>query len=172
MDIGSLCKRDVVSIPDTTSLQEAARLMRQHHVGALVVTSASGAGASPKVSGLVTDRDLVVDAMAQGLDASTTPVSKLVSDQPVAVPDTTGLSEAIDAMRRAGVRRLLVTTPNKRLAGIVSLDDLLGACAVDLHALSEAVLQGLERESECRRPLQKATDVPLELSIGEPSLHW
>ena len=170
MDIGSLCKHDVVTVLASATLQDAARLMRERHVGALVVTSAAGAGA--KVLGLVTDRDLVVDAMARGADASTTPVSGLVSGQTVAVPDAMGLSEAIATMRRAGVRRLLVTTPQRRLAGVVSLDDLLVACAGDLQALSETVRHGFAREAELKRPLRDDGIAPMDLSIDEPAARW
>lgn len=167
MDIGTLCKRSVVTVEQSASLQDAARLMRQHHVGALVVTAAPGPGA--RVLGVITDRDLVVEAMAQGADAARTPVEKLLGGQPVAVPDTTGISEAIAAMRRAGVRRLLVITPKRQLAGIVSIDDLLAACAVELQALADAVRQGLAHEADVRRPLDIPTAMPPDLCIADPA---
>jgi len=170
MDIGSLCKHDVVTIDQSATLQDAARLMREHHVGALVVMSPLPNGFN--VTGIVTDRDLVVEAMAQGADARATAVGGYVDGRAIAVPDTTGLSEATAAMRRAGVRRLLVTTPQQRLAGIVSIDDLLATCAAELQALSDAVHHGIERETEVRRPISDAAGTPVEFSIGTPSLHW
>jgi CBS domain-containing protein len=168
MDVGSLCRQAAVTMPHGATLMEAARLMRECHVGALVVTSAPGPVA--KVLGIVTDRDIVVGAVAQGSDVRKTLLSDIVAGEPVSVPDSTAVSETIAVMRRAGVRRLLVTTPDRRLAGVVSLDDLLGACAQDVQALAETVRLGLAHEAKVRRPLREATG--LDVSTAGPGMVW
>jgi CBS domain-containing protein len=72
MNIGSICQRRLVTIERTNSLAQAATLMRERHVGALVVTTSTAEG--PRVDGIVTDRDLVVGALAEGLDAASVTV--------------------------------------------------------------------------------------------------
>jgi len=173
MQVGSFCRHDVVTVDHGATLQEAARLMREHHVGSLVVTSGPAGG--KRVLGLVTDRDLVVEAMAAGIDARLTRVADVAVSRPIAVTETTALTEAIGTMANAGVRRLLVTTAQHKLVGIVSLDDVLAFCAAELHALSQATRQGIARETELRRPLgESESQQPLGISLDPTrhTAHW
>lgn len=151
MSIGTICTRDVVMVDVTKTLKHAAPLMREHHVGALLVFAQTEEG--PRAVGLVTDRDLAIEAMARGLGGDEVKVGQVVSGPPVTVHETASLDEAIEAMQGEGVRRLLVTTAEARLAGIVSLDDLLEALAARMVRLAEAVRGGLARESAQRVPL-------------------
>jgi len=68
MNIASICQRRIVTIDSSRSLAEAAALMRDRHVGALVVTAGTPEG--QRVVGIATDRDLVIHVLANGLDAS------------------------------------------------------------------------------------------------------
>jgi len=145
MNVGSLCRRHIVSIDGNASLAQAASLMRDQHVGALIVTTASVQGT--QVSGIVTDRDLVIDVLARGLDPGGIRVGELAGTRLASVFESDGLSVAIEAMHKSGVRRLLVTDGELRLTGVVSLDDLLAACAADLDGLAKAMLGGIEREA-------------------------
>lgn len=144
MNIGKLCKRRIVTIDRAGTLVQAAALMREHHVGALVVTMQTPEGAH--VAGVVTDRDLVIDGLARGLAGGGVPVGELASERLVSVSEDDDLSSAIAAMREGGVRRLLVTDAELTLTGIVSLDDLMGACAGDLDGLAAVIGGGIERE--------------------------
>jgi len=150
MRVRDVCSRVVVSIDQGASPVQAARLMREHHVGALVVTDASGG--APVVVGLVTDRDLVVEVLARGAEAAPR-IAPLVSGPPVAVPEEADLAEALARMRAHGVRRLLVTAADGHLAGLVSLDDLLPALAQPFGALAELVRAAQEREAAARGPV-------------------
>lgn len=170
--IGSICQHPVVTIDADCSIQEAAQHMREHHVGALVVTSQEeGMGAnSTRVCGVITDRDLAVEALARGLDPQAITVSTLISGKAVAVPAQASVAEAIAVMRQEGVRRLLVTGAQRQLSGILSLDDVVGALAEELGDLAESMRRGLARESLTRRPLegngQSSVQVPLEALSG------
>jgi CBS domain-containing protein len=144
MNIGSIAKRHIVTIDGSSSLQQAALLMREHHVGALVITEASAEG--PHVTGIVTDRDLAIEVLAQGIDASKARVGGLVRDRLVSAPEGADLGEAVALMRNAGVRRLLVHGAEGQLVGLVSFDDLLQACAAPLAGLAEVLRKGMERE--------------------------
>ena len=108
MSIGAICRHQIVAIAAEATLREAARLMREHHVGALVVTRELEGRA--QAAGMLTDRDLALAVLADGRDPDG-PVGALASPLLNAVPATADLGEAIARMREAGVRRLLVGGP-------------------------------------------------------------
>lgn len=144
MNIGSICTRHIVSLDGRDSLQRAATLMREHHVGALVVTETGTEGA--RVTGIVTDRDLAIEVLARDGDASRVPVGDVASAHLITAPEATDLGAAVDLMQGAAVRRLLVHDTDGNLVGLVSFDDLLPACVAPLAGLAEVLRKGIERE--------------------------
>lgn len=151
MNIGDICTRDVVIADQASSLQQAAALMRQHHVGTLVVVAKSTDGA--QAVGVVTDRDMVIEAIARGLDVSETEIGRLTDGRVAALPCGATIDDAVIAMKKQGVRRLLVSGEGGQLFGIVSLDDLLGALAQEMSEVAHAVRSGIERETAERPAL-------------------
>lgn len=147
MDLASLCTREVVGIDARASLREAAALMCEEHVGALVVMTADE---PPQVVGLVTDRDLALEGLGRPGDPGDLKVGHVAKSPPLAVPASAGAAEAIEAMEKAGVRRLLVVDPDGGVVGIVSSDDLLCAVAGELETLSRALRGNIEREKSSR----------------------
>jgi CBS domain-containing protein len=166
MNIGSICQRRLVTIERTHSLAQAATLMRERHVGALVVTTSTAEG--PRVDGVVTDRDLVVGALAEGLDAASITVGSLASERLVSVNELDDLGDAVAAMQASGVRRLLVTDDEAQLIGIVSLDDLLAAYATEIDGLAKVIRSGIDREvAETDAAPEEAPAPPLRVpAIG------
>lgn len=154
MNIGDICTRDVVVADRANSLQQAAVLMRERHVGALVVTGDVGDGI--QVLGVVTDRDLVVEAMARGADAARTEIGQIASPKAAAMPASASVGEAIAKMKELGVRRLLVSSEDGQLCGVVSIDDLLAALGHEMAELAHALRRGIDRESAERKPLAGA----------------
>lgn len=144
MNIGSICSRRLITINASDSIQQAALLMREHHVGSLVVTDATTQDV--QVAGIVTDRDLAIDALARGADALDAPIIDFVHDEPLGAPDSTELTEAVEMMRNAGVRRLLVHDGTGKLVGLVSFDDLVPACVAPLVGLAGVLRQEIARE--------------------------
>jgi signal-transduction protein with cAMP-binding, CBS, and nucleotidyltransferase domain len=163
MKVADICTQPVVAADRATSLQHAARLMREHHVGTLLVTAEAGAGT--QAVGIVTDRDLVVEAMARGLDPDDTELGRVASSALAAVRSSGSIDEAISAMKEGGVRRLLVTEDGGRIRGIVSLDDVLHALAHEMLELSHAARGGIERESAERLPLGRAALGPVHVPV-------
>lgn len=146
MTVASICSRDIVSLHREESLQEAARLMREHHVGTVVVTQLASDGLH--VAGLVTDRDLVIEVLARGGDTGSVAVGALLGAQTLlSVPESADLGEAIALMHSGGVRRLLVRDDDGHLIGILSFDDLFRVCAAQLAGLAGALATGREREA-------------------------
>lgn len=163
MNIGQICTREVVMTDRASTLQQAATLMREQHVGALLVTAS--AGERMQVVGMVTDRDVVIEAVARGLDPTQTEIGRLAEGKLAAVPSSATLDEAISLMKARGVRRLLVSSEGSQLYGIVSLDDLLAALSHDMSALSAAVRTGIDRETAERGKLEPAPPPPRAVHI-------
>lgn len=143
MDISRLCQREVVSVDMNASLQEAGSRMRQQHVGALVVTR--GDGDARHVAGIVTDRDLAIEVIALGVDPSTIRIGDLARGSIVEVPASASLRDCAEAMRRGGVRRVLVVDAGG-VIGLVSADDVLSAISEELEGVSLALRSGIARE--------------------------
>jgi CBS domain-containing protein len=108
----------VVTLPDQTSLVEAARAMRLRQIGDVVVTR------DGTVAGVATDRDIVIRGIAEGRDPATTRLAEIVSGPVVRVEEDSPISDAAALMREHSVRRLVVTDDDGSLAGIVLLGDL------------------------------------------------
>jgi CBS domain-containing protein len=149
MNVGEICSRIVVLAEGRTPVQQAAKLMRDHHIGALVVTE-GGEGARIPV-GIVTDRDLVVEVVAADVDYRTLTVGDIMSERPVALKESAGVFEAIEQMRSGGVRRLVVVDAGDHLLGILAMDDLVPVLAEELSALAQAIRVEQRREAQRRR---------------------
>lgn len=162
MDISSLCQREIVSVGANASIREAAEAMQNHHVGALVVTDPEEPG---RAVGVVTDRDLVVDLLARGLPVEGRTIGTLCSTTLVGIPATATIQEAVQAMRRAGVRRLLVVRPGGILAGLVSADDVFEAIAGELETLAGALRSGIARETVRTKRDGPGFELPREIYL-------
>ncbi len=148
MNVGEICSRIVVVAERGTPVQEAAKLMRDHHIGALVVTE--GAAGMRRAIGIVTDRDLVVEVVAADVDYRTLTVGDVMSERPAMLKESAGLFEIIAQMRSGVVRRLVVVDANEHLLGIVAMDDLIPVLAEELSALAQAIRVEQRREAQRR----------------------
>jgi CBS-domain-containing membrane protein len=145
--VGELCNREVVIAREGDSVEMAAERMRSFHVGDLVVVE-EHAGRNVPV-GIVTDRDLVVGGLAQGLARlATLRVGDVMSRELVTARPEEDLGIALDRMRSHGVRRLPVVNREGGLEGILTLDDVLELMSEELAELAKLVVrqQKLERE--------------------------
>jgi signal-transduction protein with cAMP-binding, CBS, and nucleotidyltransferase domain len=118
--------------------------MRKHYVGALVVTTQSAAGLH--VSGVVTDRDLVIDVLGRGLSVGGVKVGELAHQDIASVSEADDLDVAVEVMQQTGVRRVLVTDADRRLVGVVSFDDIVDVFARRMAGLAKVLRSGMERE--------------------------
>ncbi|WP_327360078.1 MULTISPECIES: CBS domain-containing protein [unclassified Streptomyces] len=107
-----------VTVEPLTSLAEAARVMRDAGIGGVLVVDQG------RLRGILTDRDLVVRAVAEGRDPAETTVRAICSTDPLTVRPDDPVDRAVDLMRRHALRRLPVETENGELVGIVTLGDL------------------------------------------------
>lgn len=147
MPVSELCIRDVVIVGRNDSALEAARLMRQHHVGDVIVVDEMH-GANIPV-GIITDRDLVVEIMAMEIAPQSLSAGDIMASDLATIEEDRGLFEAIVYMRSLGARRLPVVDGKGSLVGIQTLDDLLELLAEELSDISR--LLKCERKKEMRR---------------------
>ncbi|THA51413.1 CBS domain-containing protein [Streptomyces sp. A1136] len=107
-----------VTVDKLTSLAEAARVMRDADIGDVLVVDEG------RLRGILTDRDLVIRAMAENRDPARTTVRDICSTEPITIKPDDGVDEANDLMRRHALRRLPVQTGDGELVGVVTLGDL------------------------------------------------
>jgi CBS domain-containing protein len=143
MDLTSLCTREVVCIKAQSSLRDAAALMCDEHVGALVVITDDEPS---QVVGVVTDRDLALEVQGRGETSADVRIGHLAKTPPLAVRANATLSEAIVSMEQGGVRRLLMVDDDSGVVGLISADDLLAALSQEFELLARALRKGIDRE--------------------------
>lgn len=148
MAVGEICNREVVIAEKTLSVAQAAQLMRTHHVGDLVVVESKG-GANHPV-GIVTDRDIVVEVVASGVNPDALTVADIMGPEVATVRESEGLYEAMRYMHGKGVRRMPVVNRDGGLVGIITLDDLLGLLAEEMTELAKLVSRERQREATAR----------------------
>ena len=120
MSVGKICTRTVFTTTPTEKVRRAARLMLEHNVGSLVVVELGGAPV-----GLLTDRDIAIRCVAEEMDPDTTAVSQVMTSPVTTIQEDTPIEDAIRKMEASQVRRLVVVDYSDRLAGLLSLDDVL-----------------------------------------------
>ena len=143
MSLCDLSRRPLRTIEPSCTIREAAREMLEHSVGALVVTDASGT--TPLH--IVTDRDLVI-MIGEGLDPDEATVACLAHKPLQTIEVGASLSDAAHRMRESGVRRLPIVDAERRLVGIVSLDDILVALGRELSDVEKAIRSEIAHERE------------------------
>src|SRR3954453_8498024 len=116
--VADVMTRRVVYLPGDTTLDEAAQAMRDQGIGDVVVTE------GPTMAGMVTHRDIVVSAIAEGRPPRATTGSTIASRELIMVEQSATVDDAVQAMRTRGVRRLLVCDADRKVVGIISLSDI------------------------------------------------
>lgn len=149
MSVGQYCNRQVVTVERTTEILEIARMMRRYHVGIVVVVERREGADYP--IGIVTDRDLVVEVLAQSLTPETVTVGDVMSDHLLTAKEDDNFWRTVDRMSAKGVRRLVVLNESGALVGILTVDDVLTVLAVGLSDLTRLVQREVAKETQQRQ---------------------
>ena len=149
MLLNEICTPDVVYCGADSTALAAARLMRERHVGDVVIVDEPNGDQTP--IGLVTDRDIVVEVIAKEQDPAKVTVREIMRTPVVVAHATEDVSAAIERMKAHGVRRIPVMGESQRLVGILCLDDLLKQMVADASALVDIVSHEQSREHRTRR---------------------
>ena len=133
MRVSDIMTRNPATVSMDTTVQEVARLMADKDVGFIPIVDGQGV-----VSGTVTDRDIVVRAVAKGIDVKTSKLRDFGGNQIVSVTPEDDVSRARDLMQQHQVQRILVCDAKKKAVGVISLQDL---AEHDKTGLGETVRQ-------------------------------
>lgn len=139
MDVIKLCRPNAVTIRPYEELNAAARLMRERHVGYLVVTEAVLGDGEQRPVGVLTDRDIVVKVLAREADPRTLRVGDVMTRDPVLAAATDPLAGVLSSMRRIGVRRMPVVGNRGQLIGVLSFDEVIDALAGELSDVAGTI---------------------------------
>lgn len=144
MNAGELCKRNVVTASRETSISEAAQLMRDKHVGSLVITETREHRVEPV--GMLTDRDIVVGVLAENVDPNTITVGDIMTSAVLKVCEQDTILDTARRMRARGVRRVPVVSRQCELVGVLAQDDILELLSEELSLLVRMMSRKAEQE--------------------------
>jgi CBS domain-containing protein len=148
MTIGKICNRETIIITADRTIVDAARLMRDQHVGDLVVVEELSGRRIPV--GILTDRDLVVEILAKEISLGAVTVGDVMTREPLTARETDSIYDTMQRMRAKGVRRIPVVDAGGSLVGIVAVDDFLDLLSDELTALARVVTRQQARERQNR----------------------
>lgn len=134
MNIGELCSRDLVSAPADTPLLKIARLMRDEHVGIVVITKSPADEAV--AAGVITDRDVAFTALERAGEIAGLRADDIMRRDPLVLCEDDSVEKAIHRLLERGVRRAPVVARSGSLIGMVSTDDLFAHVASELAGLA------------------------------------
>ena len=149
LNTGEVCTRSVTIAFRRTPLNAAAKLMRENHVGCLVVVDEISG--SRVVVGILTDRDIVTAVVAADADARRLLVEDVMSTDLITARESDSLMDVMRSMRRKGVRRVPVVGAENELVGIVTMDDVLTILSEELSLLVDALGSEGKRELLMRK---------------------
>lgn len=136
---------DVVT--SRNSLSKAAQVMRDRNVGSVPVVESRD---SMTPQGIITDRDIVVRHVAEDHDRGCLVSAHMTKGPIETVDEDDDVEKVMDTMKRAEVRRVLVTGKGGRLVGIIAQADLATSDQVPMHEMAE-VVQTISEAAELRR---------------------
>ena len=134
MPIMEYCTKHVITATGSQTVFDAAKQMWDRNVGAIVVLDSD-----KKPLGMVTDRDIAVNVVAQGKDPRSTVLKEIMSKNALVLRQDQGIFEATKMMSEKGIRRLPIVDSEGKLAGIISLDDLITVFGEEVANIANAI---------------------------------
>ncbi|MDF2529946.1 MAG: osmY [Gammaproteobacteria bacterium] len=141
MKISEICKKDVVTVALDTSIDKAAKIMKQASTGSLVVIDSK----TDKATGIITDRDIVIKVIAEGKNPSQCKVSEFMSKHLYTESEDTDVAKVISIMQEKGIRRVPIVDTEQHLCGIVSLDDLCLMVDQEQDAIAQIIRKQISK---------------------------
>ena len=148
MKAGELCNREVVTATRGMSILDAARLMRDYHVGSLIIVESTEN--RKEAVGILTDRDIVIEVIAEAVGLDEVTIGDVMSYALLKVSEEESVFETAQRMRARGVRRVPVISGTGELVGILALDDILSLLSEELSLLTKVTSRESEQEKKKR----------------------
>ncbi|MDH5297737.1 MAG: CBS domain-containing protein [Desulfobulbaceae bacterium] len=147
MSVGEFCNRQVVIARRNSTIVEVAKLMRQHHVGDVVIVEE---GETSMPVGIITDRDLVIELLAMEVELGSVTVGDAMSYDLATARESDSIWVTMQTMRARGIRRMVVVNDRGGLEGILTVDDLLELFAEELTTLAKVAIGQQTRERKAK----------------------
>lgn len=148
MSAGEVCNREVVIADREITILKAAKLMRKHHVGDVVVTEERDGEQVPV--GILTDRDIVVELLAEEVDLNSVNIGDVMSFELVVAKEDDSLPDTIQQMQAKGVRRIPVVNRRGGVVGLLAMDDLVELASEQLATVVKLIKTEQSRERKIR----------------------
>jgi len=148
MRAGEFCNREVVVVDEERSITEAAQIMREYHVGDVVICKVKHGKQTPV--GIFTDRDIALEIVARGTDPESISVGDAMSFDLTTVTEDDDLMYVIEVMRDKGIRRVPVIDADEALVGILAVDDIVDLLSEVLVDLAHLMDRQRSREAKLR----------------------
>jgi CBS domain-containing protein len=136
MSMGKFCKT-VVTLSETSSITEAAKLMADKNVGCLVIVNEESN--SKKPIGILTDRDIVIKGLTKSQDIEACAVKDIMNQDILLIKKEEKTQRALDAMCEKGVRRAPIIDAEGNVCGLVSVDDIIVRLITKLKGAADLI---------------------------------
>lgn len=149
MDLRKIGKRKVATVYRDMNVGEAARIMRDSHLGDVVVIERRDGKINP--IGILTDRDIVMATTALGISPFDFRVEDVMTHSLITAPSDSTLNHIIRLMKEQGIKRVPLVNETGELDAIVAVEDVIRFLTTELHELSQVYERQRELEQERRR---------------------
>jgi len=146
MTVANTCNRSVVYIDENAYINEVAEMMREKHVGSVVVVDKAG-----KPIGIITDRDLVIEILAEEVPPEKVALKDIMTTDLIVINESDDISNAVEKMRNKAVRRAPVVDQEGLLSGILSVDDVLTDLRSEINDIIALIKKSRIKESKRRK---------------------
>ena len=133
MTVYTCAQTNVLSVKPDATVRFVAGLMKEKNIGCIVITE------NHKPVGIVTDRDIALRDETLCEDPDTTLISSIMTRDIVTIRKDTGIFEAIQVMKSAGVRRMPIIDASGRLVALLTIDDLIRLLARELSDIARII---------------------------------
>jgi len=158
MALKDIIRKNLVTMPETGTIGEAAKLMNSNHVGAIIIVDEMN-GVRKTPIGIVTDRDIVVSLAKKGKIDPKSPIKNIMTSNVVVCSPDDGIYETINLMKANGIRRIPVLNRQDHLVGIITSDDLLSLLGDEINSLSQVIQSGSDKEKNIAKPVKKGQQI-------------
>lgn len=149
MPVGEFCNRQVVIARPESDIVAVAKLMREHHVGDVVIVQGKE-GETLIPQGIITDRDLVIELLALEVSPESVTVGDVMSYELVTCRESDGVADVLRRMQAKVIRRMVVVNDAGGLVGILTVDDLLELLAEEMTGLAKVALGQQDKEKRSK----------------------
>ncbi len=153
MSLERIAKKYVATITPEATVQDAAKMMRELHVGDVIIVKPGLELGTSAPIGILTDRDIIVSTVAFGVDPKTVLVKDVMSLNLTTAKITDSVFHVINLMKENGIKRIPLIDSEGTLVGILSADDLIGMLASEMTDISKIIEQQRNVEFVRRRRL-------------------